>query len=103
MLSYRERQGAGSELTKESASVSSEPPAGASDALLANESTPPVDATAVVAECPDATGREIPPTELPYVNPSSAGMGVIAGETRMPPDSILCWMAAFLLNIVKKS
>lgn len=57
-----------------------------------------VDATPLAAECPEATGREIPPTELPYVNPTSASTGVIASETRMPPDSIFCWMAAFLLG-----
>jgi len=61
-----------------------------------------VDATAVIAECPEATGREIPATELPFAQPSSASNGVIASETRMPPDSIICWMAAFLLGGSKK-
>lgn len=61
-----------------------------------------VDATAVIAECPEATGREIPATELPFAQPSSASNGVIASETRMPPDSIICWMAAFLLGGPKK-
>lgn len=54
-----------------------------------------VDATPVIAECPNATGRTIPATEVPFVNPSSASAGIIAAETRFPPDTWLCWMAIF--------
>ena len=54
-----------------------------------------VDATPVIAECPNATGRTIPATEVPFVNPSSASAGLIAAETRFPPDTWLCWMALF--------
>lgn len=55
-----------------------------------------VDATPVFAECPEATGRLVPDTELPYVNPTSASMGIVASETRMPPWSDFCYMAAWL-------
>ena len=54
-----------------------------------------VDARTVVAECSSATGRTVPPTEVPFVGPTSASMGVIASESRIPPDSWLCWMALF--------
>jgi hypothetical protein len=56
-----------------------------------------VDAKTVVAECPNATGRTVPPTEVPFVGPTSASMGVIA-STVAPPDSWLCWMAYFGLG-----
>lgn len=59
-----------------------------------------VDASPVRAECPEATGREIPDTELPFVNPSSASTGLIASETRVPPYSEICWPAAFLLDVI---
>lgn len=61
-----------------------------------------VDATPVLARCPDATGREVPATELPFVHPTSAGLGVTASEGRMPPFSDLCWMAAILLGTTSK-
>lgn len=54
-----------------------------------------VDAKTVVAECPNATGRTIPPTEVPFLGPTSASMGVIASSSMIPPDSWLCWMAYF--------
>lgn len=57
-----------------------------------------VDATPILAECPDATGREVPDTELPYVKPTSASLGVVASETRMPPWNDLCYMAAWLFG-----
>lgn len=59
-----------------------------------------VDATAVTAECADATGRPIPETEVPFATPSSAGMGIVASATRFPPDSEICWPAAFLLGLL---
>lgn len=58
-----------------------------------------VDAKAVQAYCPDATGRrDVPLTEMPYVRPSSASAGLIAEGGRLPGVSELCWMAAFLLG-----
>lgn len=57
-----------------------------------------VDAKTVIAECTEATGRTIPPTEVPFVGATSAGMGLIASESRIPPDSWLCWMAMFGLG-----
>lgn len=53
-----------------------------------------VDAKTVVAECENATGRTVPPTEVPFVGPTSASMGVIASNMA-PPDTWLCWMALF--------
>ncbi len=35
-----------------------------------------VDAKPVLAECPEATGREVPATELPFVKPTSASAGI---------------------------
>lgn len=58
-----------------------------------------VDATPVLAECSDATGRAVLPTEVPFVNPTSASMGLVAGATVFPPDTEFCFMAAFLLDI----
>ena len=52
-----------------------------------------VDAKPVVAECPNATGRTVPPTEVPFVGPTSASIGIVASATMAPPDSWLCWMA----------
>lgn len=57
-----------------------------------------VDAKPVNAYCPDAIGRDVPPTEFPYVRPTSASMGFVAGEGRMPGISELCWMGAFLIG-----
>ena len=59
-----------------------------------------VDATTVYAECPDATGRPVPATEVPFVNPSSASLGIVAAETRFPPDTELCYIAAILLDLL---
>jgi len=56
-----------------------------------------VDAKAIVATCPDATGRNVPMTELPYVKPTSASLGIVASETA-PPMSDLCFIAAILLG-----
>ena len=55
-----------------------------------------VDATPVLAECPEATGRAVPPTEVPYVNPTSASLGLVASETRFPPETEICYLAVFL-------
>lgn len=57
-----------------------------------------VDATPIMAECAEATGREVPPTALPFVNPTSASMGVTAGETMVPPFTDLCYIASVLLG-----
>jgi hypothetical protein len=53
-----------------------------------------VDAKTVIAECPSATGRTVPPTEVPFVGPTSASTGIVASALA-PPDSWLCWMAYF--------
>ena len=55
-----------------------------------------VDARAVPAECPDAIGRPIPATEIPYANPTSASFGVAAGGRMFPPDTEICYLAVFL-------
>ena len=52
-----------------------------------------VDATPVIAECMEATGREVPATELPYVNPTSASAGLIAAERTFPPLTDLCYVS----------
>ncbi len=50
-----------------------------------------VGARPVIAECPEATGRQVPETELPCVHPSSAALGFPSGETRFPPYTDLCY------------
>lgn len=57
-----------------------------------------VDAQPVVAECADATGREVPATEIPYVSPTSAGIGVAAGGRAFPPFTEFCFVADLLLR-----
>lgn len=57
-----------------------------------------VDAQPVIAECSDATGREVPPTALPFVKPTSASAGIIASETMMPPLTDLCFVACILFG-----
>ncbi len=57
-----------------------------------------VDATPVVATCPEATGRIAPATELPFVHPTSASNGIIASSASMPPWSEICFVAAILLG-----
>ena len=57
-----------------------------------------VDAAPVLAECPEATGREVPPTTLPFVKPTSASNGLIASESAMPPYSEFCFIACVLLG-----
>jgi hypothetical protein len=63
-----------------------------------------VDANPVYAECPEAIGRTVPMTEVPFVNPSSAGLGFVSEATRFPPESELCYPAVFLqiFGIVKQ-
>jgi hypothetical protein len=50
-----------------------------------------VDARPVIAECPEATGRQVPETELPCVHPSSAALDLPSAETRFPPYTDLCY------------
>lgn len=57
-----------------------------------------VDATPVVAECPDATGREVPASEIPYVAPTSASNGIIASASMFPPATDFCFVTAILLG-----
>jgi len=59
-----------------------------------------VDATPVVATCPEATGRSVPPTAFPFVNPSSASHGVVASAVEMPPYSEFCYIAAVLQELL---
>lgn len=62
-----------------------------------------VDAKATHAICPDATGRVVEPTAVPYVRPTSASNGgVVASGTAYPPMVEICWMAALLLGSDKK-
>jgi hypothetical protein len=58
-----------------------------------------VGAQPIIAECPEATGREVPETELPCVHPSSASLGFAAAETRFPPWSDLCYPLELLMSI----
>jgi hypothetical protein len=55
-----------------------------------------VGATPIIAECESATGREVPPTALPFVKPTSASAGLIAGERTMPPYTDFCYIASLL-------
>jgi hypothetical protein len=57
-----------------------------------------VDASAVLAECADATGREVPATELPFAKPTSASLGGVATTAMFPPLSELCYIACILLG-----
>jgi hypothetical protein len=57
-----------------------------------------VDASPVIARCPDATGREVPATNLPFVKPTSASTGLVAGGTTIPPFTDLCFVADILLG-----
>jgi len=57
-----------------------------------------VDATPIHAKCADATGREVPPTEIPFVRPTSAGAGSVAGGAGMPPMMEICFIATILIG-----
>jgi hypothetical protein len=59
-----------------------------------------VDARPVIAECAEATGREVPETEMPCVHPSSAGLGFTAAETRFPPWTDLCYPLVCLSELL---
>ena len=61
-----------------------------------------VDAKPIVATCSEATGRDVPHTELPYVTPTSASLGIIASETAYPPLTDLCFIAAILFGSAAK-
>ena len=57
-----------------------------------------VDATPVVATCPEATGRIAPATELPFNTPTSASNGIVASSSTMPPWSEICFVASILFG-----
>jgi hypothetical protein len=57
-----------------------------------------VDAKAVVATCPNATGRKVPDTQLPFLAPTSASNGLIASAAAMPPWTEFCFVASLLLG-----
>lgn len=57
-----------------------------------------VDAKPVIAECAEATGREVPRTELPFIAPTSASAGLVASETMFPPVSDFCFVTAILIG-----
>lgn len=57
-----------------------------------------VDATPVVATCPDATGRIAPATELPFAPATSASNGIIASSPSMPPWTDFCFVACILFG-----
>jgi hypothetical protein len=57
-----------------------------------------VDAKVVIAECDEATGRDVPRTELPYVTPTSASAGIVAGASMFPPVTDLCFVTCVLFG-----
>jgi hypothetical protein len=58
-----------------------------------------VDATPILATCPEATGRLAPATELPFTPGTSASNGIIAGAaTTMPPWTDFCYVATVLIG-----
>ncbi|MGE0862527.1 MAG: hypothetical protein AB7P34_01395 [Vicinamibacterales bacterium] len=59
-----------------------------------------VDANPIVATCPDATGRKVPDTKLPFASGTSASMGIIAGRMVSPPLSEFCFIAAVLQELL---
>ena len=59
-----------------------------------------VGATPIVATCPEATGRKVPDSDVPFVSATSASAGLVASEMRMPPLSEFCYMAAALLELL---
>ena len=56
-----------------------------------------VDATPVLATCPEATGREVPLTELPFAAQTSASNGIIASAAA-PPLVEFCIICDILLG-----
>jgi hypothetical protein len=57
-----------------------------------------VDAKSVLAECDEATGREVPATEIPFSRPTSASNGTIAASAAFPPMTEFCFVADLLLG-----
>lgn len=57
-----------------------------------------VDATPLHAVCADATGRDVPATELPYVRPTTASMDLVASSTAFPPMVEICFVACILFG-----
>ena len=57
-----------------------------------------VDAKPVLAECAEATGREVPASELPYVVPTSASGGIVASGSTFPPATEFCFITAILFG-----
>jgi hypothetical protein len=57
-----------------------------------------VDATPVLARCPDATGRIVPKSAVPFVRPSRSSVGMAAGEEGFPPFTDACILATILLG-----
>lgn len=57
-----------------------------------------VDATPVVPQCPDATGREVPPSRLPFSRATTASLRSAGHEAAFPPYTDLCIMADILLG-----
>jgi hypothetical protein len=55
-----------------------------------------VDAQPVMAECPEATGREVPVSEIPYVVPTSASAGIVASGSAFPPATEFCFICVVL-------
>jgi hypothetical protein len=57
-----------------------------------------VDAKPVLAECAEATGRQVPHTELPFLTPTSASGVLSAAEKSFPPITDLCFVTCVLLG-----
>jgi len=55
----------------------------------------------LVAECPDAVGREVPPTALPCNAGTSASASGVAGGALFPPYTQLCYLIEILLPRVE--
>ena len=60
------------------------------------------EATPLIAECAEARGREVPPTELPCTHPTSAALGLAAGGRAWPPYSELCFIVEIMVGKGKK-
>ena len=56
-----------------------------------------VGANAVLAECDEATGREVPATEIPFRRPTNASLSGTVGAT-FPPMTEFCYIADILLG-----
>jgi hypothetical protein len=56
------------------------------------------EATPLIAECAEARGREVPPTELPCSHPTSAALGLAAGGRTWPPYSELCYIVEIMIG-----